>query len=91
MWSQAVFYESSQFDGNQKVWISLKSEEVSNACSQEQGDNASCISEVHDETSVISLTIYIGGIDQLSRLFSKLEGVERVKGVFRAVAESWIY
>ena len=34
--------------------------------------------------SIISLTVYIDGIDQLSRLFSKLEGVEGVSHVARA-------
>ena len=60
--------------------------DVATLVSQERVNIASCISDEHDETSVISLTVYIDGIGQLSRLFSKLEGVEGVRGVFRASA-----
>ena len=43
-----------------------------------------CVSEEYDDISVISLTVYTDGINQLSRLFSKLEGVEGVIRVVRA-------
>ena len=58
--------------------------DVTTLVSQERVNIASCVSEEHDDTSVITLTVYIDGIDQLSRLFSKLEGVEGVKSVSRA-------
>ena len=57
--------------------------DVTSLVSDERVNIASCVSEEHDDVSIISLTIYIQGIDQLSRLFSKLEGVEGVMGVSR--------
>ena len=45
---------------------------------------ASCVSEESDDVSIISLTVYINGIDQLNRLCLKLEGVEGVMHVLRA-------
>jgi phage-related tail protein len=41
------------------------------------------VSEEYDEISVISLTVYINGIDQLNKLYSRLEGVKGVIGVAR--------
>ena len=49
--------------------------------SEERVNIASCVSEEYDEVSIVSLTVYINGIDQLNRLFSKVEGV---KGVMTA-------
>ena len=58
--------------------------DVTSLVSDERVNIASCVTEGHDDTSVISLTVYIDGIDQLSRLFSKLEGVDGVMRVSRA-------
>ena len=44
----------------------------------------SCVSEEFDDVSVISLTVYTNGLDQLNRLFSKLEGIKGVINVTRA-------
>ena len=50
----------------------------------EEGVNiASCVSEEDDDLSLISLTVYVHGIDQLDRLCSKLEGVGGVVQVAR--------
>ena len=52
--------------------------------SEERVNIASCVTEEYDDISIISLTVYINGIHQLNRLFSKLEGVKGVIGVSRA-------
>ena len=58
--------------------------DVTSLVSEERVNIASCVSEEFDDISVISLTVYINGIDQLNTLFSKLEGVKGVLGVTRA-------
>ena len=58
--------------------------DITSLMSDERVNIASCVSEEYDDVSVISLTVYIVGIDQLSRLFSRLEGVEGVMQVDRA-------
>ena len=58
--------------------------DITSLMSDERVNIASCVSEEYDDVSVISLTVYIVGIDQLSRLFSRLEGVEGVTQVDRA-------
>ena len=45
---------------------------------------ASCVSEEYDDTSIITLTVHVSGIDQLSRLFFKLESVNGVTSVTRS-------
>ena len=57
--------------------------DITSLVSEERVNIASCVSEEYDEVSVISLTVYINGIDQLNRLYSKLEGVDGVIGVAR--------
>lgn len=57
--------------------------DITSLVSDERVNIASCVSEEFDDISVISLTVYPDGIDQLSRLFSKLEGVEAVIGATR--------
>ena len=52
--------------------------------SEEHINIASCVSEEKDDFSVISLTVYVDGINQLNRLFSKFEMVEGVIRVIRA-------
>ena len=51
--------------------------------SEERVNIASCVSEEDDDISVISLTVYIESVDQLNRLFSKLEGVKGVINIAR--------
>ena len=58
--------------------------DITSLVSDERVNIASCVSEERDDMSIVSLTVYIDGIDQLSRLFSKLEGVEAVSHVSRA-------
>ena len=58
--------------------------DVTSVVSDERVNIASCVSEEYEDVSVVSLTVYVDGIDQLSRLFSKLEGVEGVTSVARA-------
>jgi guanosine-3',5'-bis(diphosphate) 3'-pyrophosphohydrolase len=58
--------------------------DVTSLVSEERVNIASCVSEESGDVSFISLTVYINGIDQLNRLFSKLEGVRGVIGVSRA-------
>ena len=50
----------------------------------EAAEQTSCVSEELEDVSIISLTVYINGIDQLYLLFSKLEGINGVIGVSRA-------
>ena len=58
--------------------------DVTALVSEERVNIASCVSEEADDISVISLTVYTDGTDQLSRLISKLEGVEGVIRLYRA-------
>lgn len=58
--------------------------DVTALVSEERVNIAACVSDEFDDISVISLTVYTDGINQLSRLFSKLEGVEGVIRVIRA-------
>ena len=57
--------------------------DVTSLVSEERVNIASCVSEEDDDVSIISLTVYTDGINQLSRLFSKLEGVDGVIRVAR--------
>ena len=52
--------------------------------SEERVNIASCVSEEDGDKSIISLTVFVNGIDQLSRLFAKLESVEGVLRLARA-------
>ena len=61
--------------------------DITSLVSEERVNIASCVSEEHEDTSIISLTVYIDGINQLSRLFSKLEGVEGVTSVARTAPD----
>ena len=58
--------------------------DVTALVSEERVNIASCVSEEQDDLSIISLTVYIDGINQLSLLCSKLEGVNGVMRVGRA-------
>ena len=57
------------------------------ATSVVSGENvniASCVSEEYDNVSIITLTLHVSGINQLSRLFFKLEAVRGVMTVARS-------
>jgi GTP pyrophosphokinase len=58
--------------------------DITSLVSEERVNIASCVSEEYDDTSIITLTVFINGINQLSRLFSKLEGIEGVMRLSRA-------
>ena len=58
--------------------------DITSLVSEEGVNIAEVVSREEEDISIISLTVYIDGIDQLSRLFSKLEGVEGVIRVARA-------
>ncbi len=60
--------------------------DVTSLVSDEGVNIASCVSEEADDLSIISLTVFIDGINQLSRLFAKFEGVNGVLRVSRATA-----
>jgi len=57
--------------------------DITSLLSEERVNIASCVSEEFDETSVITLALHVSGIDQLSRLFIRLEGVKSVQYVTR--------
>ena len=59
--------------------------DITSLVSEERVNIAEIVSREEEDISIISLTVYIDGIDQLSRLFSKLEGVE---GVIRVARDS---
>ena len=61
--------------------------DVTTLVSAERVNIASCVSEEFDDVSVITLTVYINGIDQLNLLFSKLEGVNGVITASRSSRE----
>ena len=58
--------------------------DITSLVSEEGVNIASCVSEEEKDVSIISLTVYVDGISQLNRLFSKMESVRGVIGVSRA-------
>ena len=52
--------------------------------SEERVNIAYCVTREVEDRSIISMTLYIKGIDQLSRLFAKLEGIRGVISVARS-------
>jgi len=52
--------------------------------SSEKVNIASCVSEEYDGVSIITFTLHVRGIDQLSRIFFKLESVRGVMTVTRS-------
>ncbi len=52
--------------------------DVTSLVSNERVNIGNCVSEPEHGLTVITLTVYVKGINQLSRLFSKLEGVKGV-------------
>ena len=57
--------------------------DITSLVSEEGVNIASCVSEEEKDISVVSLTVYVDGISQLNRLFSKMETVRGVIGVSR--------
>ncbi len=57
--------------------------DITSLVSEEGVNIASCVSEEEKDVSIISLTVYVDGISQLNRLFSKMESVRGVIGVSR--------
>ena len=57
--------------------------DITAVVSGENVNIASCVSEEYDNTSIITLTLHVSGIDQLSRLFFKVESVKGVTSVTR--------
>ena len=57
--------------------------DVTSLASDENVNITSCVSDEEGDISIISLTVYIDVINQLSRLFSKLEDVDGVGNVSR--------
>ena len=55
--------------------------------SAERVNIAYCVTREVEDRSVISMTVYIKGIDQLNRLFAKLERVKGVIGVARSMEQ----
>ena len=58
--------------------------DITSLVSEEGVNIASCVSEEEKDVSIVSLTVYVDGISQLNRLFSKMESVRGVIGVSRA-------
>ena len=58
--------------------------DVTSVVSGENVNIASCVSEEYDNVSIITLTLHVSGINQLSRLFFKLESVKGVMNVTRS-------
>ena len=59
--------------------------DITGLASSENVNIESCVSEQHGDKSIIYLTVLTNGMDQLSRLFSRVEGVEGVVGLIRDV------
>ena len=57
--------------------------DITSLVSEEGVNIASCVSEEEKDVSIISLTVYVDGISQLNRLFSKMESVRGVIGASR--------
>ena len=58
--------------------------DVTHEVAAENVNIASCVSEEYDDVSIITLTVHVSGIDQLSRLFFRLEAIRGVMGVTRS-------
>ena len=58
--------------------------DVTAVVSEDKVNIASCVSEEYDSMSIITLTLHVSGIDQLSRLFFRLEAVKGVMSVTRS-------
>ena len=58
--------------------------DVTGEVSAENVNIQSCLSEEHGDVSIISLTVHVSGLDQLSRLFFRLEAIRGVTAVARS-------
>ena len=57
--------------------------DITSVVSNERVNIANIASEEYDDMSVISLTVYISGTDQLSTLYTRLEAVNGIISVSR--------
>jgi len=66
--------------------------DVTTLVSQEKVNIASLVTTEHEDDSCSThLTVYTTGVGQLSRLFSRLEGVDGVFSVSRSTADDELY
>ena len=57
--------------------------DVTSVVSRERVNIANIFSEEYDDISAISLTVYVSGIEQLNRLYTKIEAVNGITEVVR--------
>ncbi len=82
--SQTLYPVNIQIEAYDRVGL-LK--DVTALVSGEHVNIAYCVTREVEDRSVISMTVYTKGIDQLNRLFAKLEGVKGVIGVARSMEQ----
>ena len=57
--------------------------DVTSAVSEERVNIANIFSEEYDDMSVISLTVYVSGIEHLNKLYTKIESLNGITEVLR--------
>jgi (p)ppGpp synthase/HD superfamily hydrolase len=57
--------------------------DVTSAVSGERVNIANIFSEEYDDMSAISLTMYVSGIEQLNKLYTKIEAVNGITEIVR--------
>ena len=82
--TQTLYPVNLQIDAYDRVGL-LK--DATHLVSEERVNIAYCVTREVEDRSVISMTVYIKGIDQLNRLFAKLEGVRGVISVARSMEQ----
>jgi guanosine-3',5'-bis(diphosphate) 3'-pyrophosphohydrolase len=82
--SQTLYPVNIQIEAYDRVGL-LK--DATALVSGEHVNIAYCVTREVEDRSVISMTVYIKGIDQLNRLFAKLEGIRGVIGVARSMEQ----
>ena len=82
--SQTLYPVNIQIEAYDRVGL-LK--DATALVSGEHVNIAYCVTREVEDRSVISMTVYIKGIDQLNRLFAKLEGIKGVIGVARSMEQ----
>jgi GTP pyrophosphokinase len=60
--------------------------DITSLVSEEHVNIASCVTDEVEDMSFVTLTVYTNGIQQLNKLFAKLEGVRGVINATRATA-----
>ena len=58
--------------------------DVTSAVSEERVNIANIFSEEYDDMSVISLTVYVSGIEHLNKLYTKIESINGITEVLRS-------